>query len=635
MLEFIITFITEITSGNFININSFLKLAKFVPISDSQESQKALQALTKWHQSLLEMPIDDKGQRHLLLGLSYEYGLGVKKNLYQAKLCYTQAKDLNNLNAICSLACGYYMGQWGKEDSQQAIQLWQQAADLGCAEALFAIGRFLVDGTEIPKDFNQGLHFLLKASKQNYTPAMIRLGIIYQYYPDVERNPETAYNWYLQACELGDSDAMLLAAEWRSTDNFSMPIANKEEDLKSIAWYKEASTLGNSLAMYRLGIFYKCGSRVEKNTDEAVKWLQKSGDLGHHEALYELGLMFDQPEYYIRWISPNDNSSFEQKQQLVIKWYTKASELGNHRATGLLAYYYRIGHSVPRNYRKAAQLERRAHLKGFSDILDDLSHDVYWEFHRKRYQKDTIGCIAILQASPQLFEEIMVFEAEFFPAEAEAILQELLEKDDEFFLTKLSSWLNQLTLSIAHLNIVSDEICQLSYQLMLKLIRLVQTQHLIKNPTAVHNLIEAIYCYAAPEDENYSTLLGILAIKAENLARTQIIPMITQAHPIKYFNVRLFANIIIKYYISYEFELSFSRNELTLDILVLLNDLLIEKNLTFQSINASLFNAFGCEIKRISNNSLALSQASRLGLTVFRPENGEFIEAPPKCLVLN
>jgi len=53
-------------------------------------------------------------------------------------------------------------------------------------------------------------------------------------------------------------------------------------------WYEQAAGLGESWAMFSIGIMYEFGQGVSQDKSEARNWYQKAAALGHAEANQKL-----------------------------------------------------------------------------------------------------------------------------------------------------------------------------------------------------------------------------------------------------------------------------------------------------------------------------------------------------------
>jgi uncharacterized protein len=180
---------------------------------------------------------------------------------------------------------------------------------------------------------------------------------------------ERAYHLYLQAAKQNHA-----AASYRVAVCNEIGAGTKREPERAAAFYRKAASLGDTAAMYKLGVILLHGSLGEqKNPREAVGWLQRAAEQADQEnphALHELGLLYANPAAQIVPYDPAyarelftraghfgyTHSQFKLGQcheygsltcpvdpRLSIAWYTKAAEKGYAEAELALSGWYLTG----------------------------------------------------------------------------------------------------------------------------------------------------------------------------------------------------------------------------------------------------------------------------------------------------
>ncbi|MES0863756.1 hypothetical protein ABLN87_15510 [Ruegeria sp. SCPT10] len=89
-------------------------------------------------------------------------------------------------------------------DSEEILSLLLEAANLGDAEAIYAIGTFYLHGKYLDKDVSKGVRFIARAAKKNWAAAAFDLGVAYETGDFVEKDLSEAFQNYLRAMMLGD-----------------------------------------------------------------------------------------------------------------------------------------------------------------------------------------------------------------------------------------------------------------------------------------------------------------------------------------------------------------------------------------------------------------------------------------------
>jgi len=109
------------------------------------------------------------------LGVVYENGQGVSKDLGRAAELYQKAADQGNASAQKNLGVLYENGQGVPKDLGRAAELYQKAADQGYARAQYNLGTLYQDGGGVPKDLGKARELYRKAANQGYAPAITQL----------------------------------------------------------------------------------------------------------------------------------------------------------------------------------------------------------------------------------------------------------------------------------------------------------------------------------------------------------------------------------------------------------------------------------------------------------------------------
>ena len=97
---------------------------------------------------------------------------------------------------------------------------------------------------------------------------------------------------------------------------------------------KELAEKGDAIAQYNLGVCYRDGNGVSKDSVEAVKWFRKAADQGDAEAQNNLGDCYYDGEGVLK--DPVE----------AVKWYKKSAEQGNDGAQFSLGICYAEGEGV-------------------------------------------------------------------------------------------------------------------------------------------------------------------------------------------------------------------------------------------------------------------------------------------------
>lgn len=132
----------------------------------------------------------------------------------------------------------------------------------------------------------------LPLAEKNDVAAQRNIGHLYRWGQGVEKNIETAMQWYRRAAELGFSRAQanLAAIYLQGEEGVAV---NYDEAHK---WFAAAAIQGHAVAQYNLGLMFELGLGVEKNEGKALGWYNLAAKSGQPEALERLSQLVKKAE---------------------------------------------------------------------------------------------------------------------------------------------------------------------------------------------------------------------------------------------------------------------------------------------------------------------------------------------------
>ncbi|KAI1334693.1 hypothetical protein F5Y15DRAFT_420624 [Xylariaceae sp. FL0016] len=152
-----------------------------------------------------------------------------------------------------------------------------------------------------------------------------------------EPDNKEAFTLYQSAAKLGHPSAAYRTAVCCELGNDEGG-GTRKDPLKAIQWYKRAATLGDTPAMYKVGMILVKGLLgQQKNQREAVGWLKRAAERADQEnphALHELGLLYSTA-------GPND--SILRDERYAFQLFGQAGELGYKFSQFKLGSAYEYG----------------------------------------------------------------------------------------------------------------------------------------------------------------------------------------------------------------------------------------------------------------------------------------------------
>ena len=207
---------------------------------------------------------------------------------------------------INKLGTDYYYGRDGVEkDRAKALEYYEQAAELGNADATYNVGMCAKLGMGCRKDLDVASYYYYRAAKLGHERAFDELKAL------AEAGDAKAQNRYGICFEYGYCTKIILK--------------------NAVYWYDQAAKQGNSYGQYNLGQCYYRGRGVKQNERVACQWFRKAADGGNASAQYELGLCY------------LDGLGIAQDSFEAFSWLSKAAAQDHVDALNELAYCYAQG----------------------------------------------------------------------------------------------------------------------------------------------------------------------------------------------------------------------------------------------------------------------------------------------------
>lgn len=275
----------------------------------------------------LDFDIEDDEQRGKEL---YELGMSYyrEENYESAVEYFEQAAELGCKEAIESLADWYYKGEY---NVYEAYKWFERLATLEDNDACYILGNVCSEELDIP-DYDEAVYWYKKAVELGNYDAYYPLGHCYEYGLGVTADSDMAQEYYIEALLAGDKNAKY-AIDGDFVYKKGCCLYNEKKYEEALEYLYIAAENGHALALYDIGYAFEYGRGVEKDVEEAVAWYDESAAIECKYAQYKLG------ECYWYGIG------VEEDRRLALEYYLKAYEQGYIKAGyGLVkCYYYGLG----------------------------------------------------------------------------------------------------------------------------------------------------------------------------------------------------------------------------------------------------------------------------------------------------
>ena len=360
----------------------------------------------------------------VVLGVLYEKGFAVEKNLDKAFRCFMDSAEkgnpvaqwiagLMNMEADSSLVlfwdldlvrgyrwfsksaaqgyCAamvnlgncYSSGKCVAQNKSEAQNWYRKAADSGFAPAQNKLGRCYCGWENgFKRDYSEALKWFSKAAAQQYAPSQNNLGVCFSYGLGVPKDEAEAVKWYRKAAEQGYS-----IAQNNLGQDYTDGIGVAENKSEAEKWFRKAAEQGYAAAQSNLGRCYEFGWGVPVDIQKAFEWYQKAADQGDINGQYHLGRYYEglringhrtevdksrrdlsQAAKWFRLAAEQGSSQAQYKagrycsdNAEAVMWMKKAIEQGNADAMSEMGIWYKYGErGLPENRVKAEELWQKA-----------------------------------------------------------------------------------------------------------------------------------------------------------------------------------------------------------------------------------------------------------------------------------
>ena len=226
------------------------------------------------------------------LGMCYEQGVGVEKDIGEAYDCYLEAANqgfTQGMFNVAYLCLKKAESSSLNEDYEEAVYWFRRTLnnDPNYAEANFYLGFFFENGFGVDKDFHKALEYYKKADKQGFKKAAMKCGdLLLSQHELISSSKAEALVYYKKAIANDEKDSEAYLAIAKLYDEGGDGVKRDEE--LSLRNYEKARQLGNTDAGVILSYMYGNGIGVKKDIPKAKNILIESANRGNDLAMSHL-----------------------------------------------------------------------------------------------------------------------------------------------------------------------------------------------------------------------------------------------------------------------------------------------------------------------------------------------------------
>lgn len=277
------------------------------------------------------------------LGLCFEKGAGVTRDLTLSTGLFKDAAEKGNLEAMCNLGSCYRKGIGVEQSIDKAMALYKRSASTGCANGVRNMAFCFETGTGVVQDLKQAFELYQRAADAGNSQALLRIAYLYRSGTGVDVDIAKALAIYEEEARNGVAEGIhSLAYCYRTGTGVRIDIT------KALALYTEAGEGGSEGALCNVAYLHRTGSAVPRNDKLAFSLYKDIADAGSSEGRRGLAFCY------------REGIGVERDEARAAVISQSAVDGGNLTAMCGLAYCYRTGVGVPRDLKRVIALYRQA-----------------------------------------------------------------------------------------------------------------------------------------------------------------------------------------------------------------------------------------------------------------------------------
>ncbi|KAI5801794.1 hypothetical protein FPQ18DRAFT_406749, partial [Pyronema domesticum] len=201
-------------------------------------------------------------------------------------------------------------------------------------DALFYLAQCYGEGAlGLQPDHERAFNLYQSAAKSNHGPSCYRVAVCCELGAGIRKDPNRAMTWYKKAASLGETPAMFKLGMilWKGL------LGQQRNPREGLTWLKRAADKAdesNQHALHELGLLYSGDGNdvIIPDLEYAKSLFTKAAELGYPASQFKMGCAF---EYGLLGCQVDPRRS--------IAWYSKAAVKGDHEAQLALSGWYLTG----------------------------------------------------------------------------------------------------------------------------------------------------------------------------------------------------------------------------------------------------------------------------------------------------
>lgn len=250
---------------------------------------KAQELAKEWVNSVYKEAFAGDLEAVTLMGLAFQYGLGVPYNNTLARGYFKLAAEGGFSGAQYHLGLNTYLNYQDRfaSDARKGLE---EAASKGIDKANYWLGVMNLEGQGFTRNEKEAYRIFKKTADAGDPRSMFMIGSMHLNGTGTEIDTDKAHHYLKKAAEAGISEAMVMLGTFYTTGKYGQS-KNKPEAHK---WLSKAANQGNVNAMFTYGAYQLSDEHLGQNFAGAHKYLLLAAKQDHGGAMSMLGRIYQE-----------------------------------------------------------------------------------------------------------------------------------------------------------------------------------------------------------------------------------------------------------------------------------------------------------------------------------------------------
>lgn len=253
-------------------------------------------------------------REELEIARDYYTGHGVSRDFTQAAYWYRKAAEQGDPGAQVDIAYLYLKGIGVKADAAQAAKWFERASSSGSPTGKLNLAVLYLRGAGVPQDSRLAISLLTELAKHGDPRGEAYLGFVYMLGEGVARSPHDAEHWFEKAAKQHSPEG-----DYAMGTLFSLTEGHEHDLQRAAAYLRESAQAGYVPSKHSLGLLLVNHPELPRSQGEAQSLLEAAACGGSWRSSVVLGILY------------RDGKGVGKDTAMAYRWFMIAGKQGGAR----------------------------------------------------------------------------------------------------------------------------------------------------------------------------------------------------------------------------------------------------------------------------------------------------------------